>query len=111
MAIQEAFTQLTREQLADQRERTRLTFTVPELRARMLDQLLVAIQLMAALVAERTGRRGDDLQVRVLAGGVIGAVLAAALTVLDDAGASFEVTVDDALRAFEAGLQLRRTPQ
>ncbi len=106
-AIHDTFTQLTREQLDDQRQRTRLTVTVPELRARMLDELLVAMQMLAALVAERTGRAGDDLQVRVFAGGVVGAVLAAALTVLDDADTNFEATLDDALRALEAGLQLR----
>jgi AcrR family transcriptional regulator len=106
-ATRDAFAQLTREQLDDQRERTKLTFTVPELRARMLDQLIVAMQMLAELVAERTGRPREDIHVRAFAGAVIGAILAASFAVIDDPGASFVAVLDDAFGALEAGLQLR----
>ncbi len=112
-AIREAFTQLTPKQLDDQRERTRLVFTIPELRARMLDQLVMAMQLLMGLVAERTGRAPEDREVRAFAGGVIGAILAASFALLEGGpgpgGAEFVAAVDDALGALQAGLQLRRS--
>lgn len=111
-AIREAFAQLRPKQLDDQRERTRLVFTIPELRARMLDQLLAAMQLLIGLVAERTGRAPADREVRAFAGGVIGAILAASFALLEGpgpGGAEFVAAVDDALGALQAGLQLRRS--
>ena len=107
-AMRDAFAQLTREQLDEQRERTALVFTVAELRARMLDQLIVAMQLITELVAERTGRSHEDLEVRTFAGAVIGAILAASIMVIDDPGTGFVDVLDDALATLQAGLSLSR---
>ncbi len=103
-AIRDAFTQLSGEQLRDQRERARLAYTIPELRARMLDQLVDAMALLAEELAARTGRRVDELAVRVWAGAVIGAILGASLAIIEDPDASFEEVVDEALAVLESDL-------
>jgi hypothetical protein len=56
-----AFAGMTAQQRAEQKERIALTFTVPRLRAAMLDQIAQAVQLIARAMAERVGRRPDDL--------------------------------------------------
>ena len=76
-AIHEVFERLPAEEMARQWERSKLINSIPELRMRVLDQFTSMIQLVAELVAKRVGRRPDDLAVRVYAGAVIGALLAA----------------------------------
>jgi AcrR family transcriptional regulator len=60
-----------------ERQRQRVFQSDPELRSRAMQQYLAAIELLAEIVAERAGLPPDDFSSRVLAGGVIGAVLAA----------------------------------
>jgi AcrR family transcriptional regulator len=105
-ALRDAFAQLTPEQLGEQRQRTRLVFAVPELRARLLDQLVQAMQMLGGLVAERSGRDEDDLEVRALAGGVIGAILAASSMLVDDPEAQFPAVLDETFGALRAGVLL-----
>ncbi|HZC99363.1 MAG TPA: hypothetical protein VFA46_03960 [Actinomycetes bacterium] len=61
-----------------------------ELPARMLDEFARNLELLAEIVAERVGRRADELAVRTLAGAVIGVGIAtwstAAEQTLTDAG-------------------------
>ena len=56
--------------------RQRLFGTVPELRARAMQQMLEALDMLAAVIAERAGKPADDLASRVIAGAVIGVVMA-----------------------------------
>ena len=105
-ALHEVLDQLPNETLERQSERARLIFTVPTLRMRMLDQFTDMIGLIAHLAARRTGRKADDLIVRVYAGAVIGGLLA---SMLDGAGmsiASFIARMDEALEYLESGLRL-----
>ena len=57
-------------------------------------------------MAERTGRRGDDLAVRTLAGAVVGAAMAVMFAMADDPAADMATLLDDALAHLETGLAL-----
>ena len=74
------FAELTPEELARLRETTELTLSVPEIRARAVDEFVRSIEVIAAAVARRTGHAPDDFAVRNLAGAVIGVIMASALT-------------------------------
>jgi AcrR family transcriptional regulator len=105
-AFREALGQLSPEQYADQRDRTALVLTVPELRAGMLDQLIQATGLLAALVAERAGRSADDLDVRTFAGAVIGAAMTASLALVEHPASDFVEVLDATLAHLQSGLAL-----
>ena len=92
------------------RESTRLSMTVPEIRARALDEFARAIGAMAETVAKRAGRPPDDLAVRTVAGAIMGVVMS--ITMPWDGwseGHGFEDAferIDEALALLEAGLPL-----
>lgn len=86
-------------------ERGELIQTVPELRMRMLDQLMSSMQPFAEAIAERVGRPADDPAVQTLIGAVVGVGLAVWL----DSNATVDTFVDriDAgMALLEAGLPL-----
>ncbi len=105
-AMRSVFAELTAEQLALERERQTLILSVPELRAGALDGLAGTVQLLAEVVAERVGRRPDELAVRALAGAVIGVGLAAMLAAAEDPEADLFALLDAAMAHLEAGLPL-----
>jgi AcrR family transcriptional regulator len=105
-AIHKVFGSISPEDLVQQGERARLIFSVPELRAAMLDQVADTGQLFSALLAERLGRPPDDFQVRVFLGALVGAMMGALLPVIDDPDADFYSLMDDGLAYLEAGLPL-----
>ena len=92
------------------RESTRLSMTVPEIRARALDEFARAIGAMTETVAKRAGRPTDDLAVRTVAGAIMGVVMS--ITMPWDGwseGHGFEDAferIDEALALLEAGLPL-----
>ena len=89
---------------------TYLTFSVPEIRARALDEFARAIGGIAEAVAKRAGRGADDLAVRTAAGAVIGVVMSVTMPWEGWSQApNFEdmfVRIDEALALLEAGLPL-----
>jgi AcrR family transcriptional regulator len=89
---------------AEQRERVMLLLSVPPLRAMLVDQLNGPMRLIQQLVAERAGRRADDMAVRALAGAVIGVSLAAMFTAAEDPAADIVSLADEAMAQLEAGL-------
>jgi AcrR family transcriptional regulator len=105
-AMREVFAALPAEQAALERQRQALILSVPELRAGALDGLAGTVQLLDEVVAERVGRRPDELAVRSLAGAVIGVCLAAMLTAAEDPTGNLMQLVDAALAHLEAGLPL-----
>jgi AcrR family transcriptional regulator len=105
-AIGQVFSQLPEESLERVRDRTELIRTVPELRAAMLEEFARNVQMIAELVAERVGRRPDDLAVRTLAGALVGAVMAAMLSWVEGSGRDFQELLDSAVAQLEAGLPL-----
>ncbi|WP_430785814.1 TetR family transcriptional regulator [Actinoplanes sp. G11-F43] len=58
-----------------ERRRQLLVLGVPELRARMLQQMTGSIDLIAGVIAERAGLPAGDFSARVAAGAAIGAML------------------------------------
>jgi AcrR family transcriptional regulator len=88
------------------REILALMRSVPELRARMLDEFARTIQVIAQALAERVGRPADDLAVRTFAGAVIGVSMAALLAAADDPSADYIALMDAGLALLEAGLPL-----
>jgi AcrR family transcriptional regulator len=102
-ALRAVFSGLSTEELAEVWERGRLVLAVPELRMRMLDQLVGAIQVAGDMLAKRMGRRADDLAVRAIAGAMIGALMSALLASMEDPQADFLALMDASLAYLEAG--------
>jgi AcrR family transcriptional regulator len=108
-AIREAIATLTPAEWAEFRQATALGMSIPEVRARMLDELTRTIDRGAEALARRTGRSPQDLAVRVYAGAVFGVFMA----VMDHRTyteghiepAAFD-RIDEALAILEAGLPL-----
>jgi AcrR family transcriptional regulator len=109
-AVRQVFASYTGTDMDVIRETTRLTMTVPEIRARALDEFARTIGAMSEAVAKRAGRPADDLAVRTAAGAIIGVVMSITLPWEDWSEArSFEDTfgqIDEALALLEAGLPL-----
>ena len=72
------FGQLTEADVAAERRRQLLFQQVPELQARAMQQLADVIDLLGEVAAERAGLAPDDFSAKVLAGAVVGAVMAVA---------------------------------
>ena len=102
-AFRTVFAQLSTEQRDEQRERTTLAYSVPELRAAMLDQLVDAMALLAEVIAERTNQRAHSLPVRTLAGAVVGIAIGVMLALTDDPDADIAALLDQALAQLETG--------
>jgi AcrR family transcriptional regulator len=88
------------------RQTTELTMAVPEIRARALDEFSRTIDVTAAVLARRTGRKADDAAVRALAGAIFGVIMATTLPILErgqmDVDAIF-ASIDDGLAQLEDG--------
>jgi AcrR family transcriptional regulator len=105
-AMRAVFAGLPAEQVELERERQALIMSVPELRAAMLDGLRSTIQLIAEAMAERVGRRPDELAVRTFAGAILGVVLASSFAAAEEPGADVFTRIDAGLAQLEAGLPL-----
>ena len=107
-ALREVFTRVTTEDWAQERQRQQLLQTVPELRAKVLQQYAQTVRLVTEVVAEREGLAPDNFSARVLAGAVVGTALAATVRILE--GGLHDLTdldqVDEALTLLENGLPL-----
>ena len=97
---------LPADELAQERQRSMLIISVPELRARALDQLAATLAPFTAAVAERTGRSVDDSAVRALTGAVLGVVMAGMLAASEDPDANYLELMDTALAHLETGLRI-----
>jgi AcrR family transcriptional regulator len=101
----ETLRQMGPEERARVWERTRLTMAVPALRARSLENFLTTTRVIRDAIGQRVGRSPDDLELRVLAGAVVGALVAALeLWVELDRGDGFAEIVDQTLARLESGL-------
>jgi AcrR family transcriptional regulator len=105
-ALRAVFAELPEEEWELARQRHALGSTVPELRARMLEELYRTIQMLAEAVAERVGRRADDFAVRTLAGAVIGVGMAAMLSANENPTMDHIRRMDEGMALLEAGLPL-----
>jgi len=105
-AFKQVFAEMSPEEVAEERERHRLILAVPELYTQMMDEYTRNVGLVAGLVAERTGRRPDELAVRTFAGALVGVGVAAMVTWIEDPSADFYSVMDGAMAYLEAGLPL-----
>lgn len=106
VAIKEVFSSLTDEQMDEQHQRSKLIFSIPELRAAMLNNFTDTVQMMALAVAEREKRSDKDFAVRNLAGALIGVLLSSMLAAAEDPKADILELMDAGLAHLEAGLPL-----
>jgi len=109
-ATKQVFASYTAADMDVIRETTRLTLTVPEVRARAMDEFARSIAVVAEAVARRAGRPADDLAVRTVAGAIIGVIMAITLPWEGwTEQATFQDTfarIDEGLALLEAGLPL-----
>jgi AcrR family transcriptional regulator len=105
-AAAQMYGSLTAEELARFRESVELTFTIPEVRARALDEFARSIDVTAESIARRTGRAPDDAAVRSLAGALVGVVMAATLPWASQPVENMFERIDVSLANLEAGLPL-----
>jgi AcrR family transcriptional regulator len=109
-AARDAFASLGDEELARLQETAALTLTVPELRARAMDEFARTMNVIAEAAAHRSGRDADDLEVRNVAGAIVGVIMAATMPWTEWAEAVPDTTmlerIDAALAHLEAGLPL-----
>jgi AcrR family transcriptional regulator len=98
------FGSLSPDQVALERERAELILSVPELRARMLDDLAATIRGFAEALAARVGRSADELPVRAFAGAVVGAGIAVWLTAADALPLQGYHGVADYMEQFDAAM-------
>jgi len=102
-AVTDVLAKIAAEDQAEAVERARLSHTIPEVRARTLDHLLTTADMLAELFAERLGRSQDELEVRVLAGTVIGTTLAAQQEWIANPGSDLFDILDRALQCLIDG--------
>ncbi len=109
-AARQAFAALGQEELAKMRETAQLTLTIPELRARAMDEFSRTIEVIAEAAARRSGRDPSDFAVRILAGAIVGVIMAAMMPWSDRAATHHDADmldqIDAALAQLEAGLPL-----
>lgn len=105
-AMKDVFGAASRADLAKQGERLDLVLSIPELRMRMLDELLRTLQVFGQVLAERAGRRSDDPQMRSLAGAMIGIVIAAWVGTGSVVSPAFLDELDASLADLEAGFKI-----
>ncbi|HTS14484.1 MAG TPA: TetR family transcriptional regulator [Candidatus Sulfotelmatobacter sp.] len=104
IAMREALRDPSGAWLAQQRERASLLMGVPELRRRMLDEFVVAMEPFTLALATRVGRSADDFAVRNIVAAVLGVGLGAWLHAGTDQ--AYMDWFDAALAHLEAGLPL-----
>lgn len=101
------FAELSADELDRLRDTTALMFSVPELRARAVDELTRTVDVIAEATAERSGHKPDEFAVRNMAGAIIGVILAASMPMPgDQLEDSWFQRIDAALAHLEAGLPL-----
>jgi len=110
-AVRQMFASYTAADLAILRETTALTMTVPEVRARALDEFARTIRVLAEAIGRRAGRSADDLAVLTVAGAFVGVIMAITMPWEDwsERPSAFEDSfgqIDEALALLEAGLPL-----
>jgi len=105
-AAAQMFASLTPEELVRFRESTELTLTIPEVRARALDEFARSIDVTAEAIARRTGRAASDAAVRSVAGALVGVVMAATMPWASGPTEDMFERIDAGLAHLEAGLPL-----
>nr|WP_169834521.1 TetR family transcriptional regulator [Paenibacillus donghaensis] len=106
-AINAGISEMSTDELDVMRQRDELIGRVPELRAANLKNMIQTIELMAGMLAKRTGRSSDDLEIRTLAGAIVGVNTSIMLYCAEHREFDFAERMDKALSFLEAGLPLQ----
>ena len=101
--MRQVFSSAPADVLAHQDERAALIFAVPELRMRMLDELVRSMHLFIDIAAKRAGKTPDDAAVQALAGAVIGVAIAAWVSAGGLRASDYVQRMDAGLAELEAG--------
>jgi AcrR family transcriptional regulator len=97
-AVDEVLTLVSADDQVEAIKRARMSYTIPEVRARAMDHLFTTSDMLAELFAERLGRTAGELEIRVLAGTVIGTTLAAQQAWIADPESGLFSILDRALQ-------------
>jgi AcrR family transcriptional regulator len=108
-AFREGFASLTPQEWDELKLTSELTMTVPEIRARSLDEFNRTIRKTCQALAKRTGRDQDDIAVRTFTGAVFGIIMT--VTMYGEPGehvigADMFQRIDEGLALLAAGLPL-----
>jgi AcrR family transcriptional regulator len=108
-AMRSVFLALSAEEWESERRRQRIFQSVPELRIRAMSQTVSAVDMLAGALAFRDGKPADDLVYRVIAGAMVGVVLAVVPPGSTNSGfeAADFTKVEEALRLLEQHFTLR----
>jgi AcrR family transcriptional regulator len=104
--LAELFGRFAPEDFARVRRRARLILAVPALRARQLQQAVATIDLLIGMIAERTGRSPQDLEVRHFTAVVVASWSAAVLAWAEADDGDLLELLDRCLDHLEAGVPL-----
>jgi hypothetical protein len=92
------------------RQSSELAMTIPEVRARALDDFSRTIAMMAEAMAKRTGRSPDDVATRAVAGAIFGVIISVTMPWEDYTGERLNADMfrlmDEGLAELENGLRL-----
>jgi len=110
-ATRQVFASYTEADLDVIRQTTALTMTVPEVRARAMDEFTRTIAVISEALAKRAGRPADDLAVRAAAGAIIGVIMSITMPWTGWSSDRQNIEdmfqrIDQALALLEAGLPL-----
>jgi AcrR family transcriptional regulator len=110
-ALREAFVTLTPDEWAQLRQATELASTVPEVRARLHNEMARTISKMTDVLARRYDLPPSDVRVRTVAGVLLGVMSAFSMSPEGhfETGPDLFEKVDEALGLLEQGLLTHRT--
>jgi AcrR family transcriptional regulator len=109
-AVREMQTGMDQDQWEKMRQSSELAMTIPEVRARALDDFSRTIAMMAEAMAKRAGRSPDDVAVRAVAGAIFGVIISVTMPWEDYTGERLNADLfrlmDGGLAELENGLRL-----
>jgi AcrR family transcriptional regulator len=105
-AFADSLGQLSAREVTDQMDRMQLCISVPELRSAILDQFVGTMNLLVNLLVERTGRTAQDVELRTLAGAVVGVSISAMFALAEDPSRGLLALFDEAMAHLERGFSL-----
>jgi len=106
-ALRTGLDQITEEEKEIVSKRVALIMSVPELRAVALNQYFSTMHMFAEILAKRTGRSKDDLDVLSLAGSVIGVMMSVQTYCEIHSEANFLHVLDEAINRMDQGVDWR----
>ncbi len=109
-AVREMQAGMDQDQWEKIRQSSELAMTIPEVRARALDDFSRTIAIMAEAMAKRTGRSPDDVAVRAVAGAIFGVIISVTMPwenfIGEHLNADLFQQMDGGLAELENGLRL-----